>query len=86
MTEKEQKFYMKHCKYNKETKEVILNLVAELEKKEKMIDELISAMAKNHCSITDVVQDYICDHRCVGNDDWDCYKCIKQYFEKKVEE
>lgn len=72
-------------KCNRENISEIMQKNQELAKKDKVIELMTDAMAKNHCSIIDIVQEYICNNRCVGNNDWNCKKCIKQYFEKKVE-
>ena len=70
--------------------ETVLNLVEsqtkELEKKDKMIDLILEEIVNNHCSIRDIVAEEICDDRCVGNNNWTCFKHIKEYFERKVEE
>lgn len=58
----------------------------ELEKKDKIISEMSNAMAKIHCGIADVIKEEICDEKCVGNNDWHCETCIKQYFEREVKE
>lgn len=70
----------KICKYRDKYRQ----LEADLYKANKIIDEMAKAMAENHCSIQDIVQEEICDNRCIGNNDWECEKCIKQYFEEKV--
>ncbi len=57
----------------------------ELEKKDKIISEMSNAMAKNYCCIANVVEEEICDKKCIGNNDWHCETCIKQYFERKAE-
>lgn len=59
---------------------------AEMKKKDKIISEMSNAMAKNYCCIANVVEEEICDKKCIGNNDWHCETCIKQYFERKVED
>lgn len=74
--------------------EIALNLIQEqqaeltekdreIEKKDKITNEMSNAMAKIHCGIADVIEEEICDKKCIGNNDWHCETCIKQYFEKK---
>lgn len=41
-----EEIYMKICKYDKEPKEVILNLVSELEKKDRQIDLMADEIIK----------------------------------------
>lgn len=61
----------------------------ELERKDKIIDEMAEAMENNYCSIEDVVSEIICDKnnpkRCTGTA-MQCKDCIKQYFLEKVED
>lgn len=72
------KFYIRHC----EDIEIALDLI---EKQDKMIDKLTEAMENEHCSIKNIVNEVICDHkRCIGNA-IQCRDCIKEYFERKVE-
>lgn len=71
---------------NKQLREDKKKLKIKLEKKDKIIDELISSMAENHCSIKDIVREDICDDKCIGNNNWSCYECIKQYFERRIED
>ena len=70
--------------------ETVLNLLenqkAEIEKKDKIIDLMLEEMVNNHCSIRDIVEEEICDDRCIENNNWTCFKHIEQYFEKKAEE
>ena len=40
MTDKEKEVYMRYCKYDKETKEVIMNLVSVIEKQQEEIEKL----------------------------------------------
>ena len=65
--------------------EAIETVLSELEKKDKIIDKILLEMADNHCSIRDIVAEEICDDRCVGNNEWTCFKHIKEYFTNKVE-
>ena len=58
---------------------------AEIEKKDRIIEEIIGELENNHCSIRDIVAEEICDDRCIGNNDWTCFKHIKEYFINKVE-
>lgn len=85
MSKEEQEFYMKYCKYDKEAKEVILNLIAELEKKDKIIDEMageLSTQFSNYepCYLNEEVNREQCEKY------KKCKECIKQYFERKMEE
>lgn len=84
------KHLIKRCKELEQIEEAHhkLNgkLREELQLKDKMIKELVLALVSNHCSIQDIVREEICDNRCVGNDNWTCEKCIKEYFTKKASE
>ena len=70
MNKEQKEAYMKYCKYDKEPKEVILNLVEAIEKREKIIDK----MAK-----------YIDDTQMECNVYYKDKEDVKEYFKKEVE-
>lgn len=71
----------------KESLEIILNLIKsqqeELEKKDKIIDEAVAVIIDS--SICDYFIKDNCKHY-AGENKKTCDNCIKQHFEKKVEE
>ena len=76
---KEQQIYIK--KYNDTTEEMnrdIRKLISEIEKKDKQID-----LMAEHIHRTG---EYECPDIKCGDNEITCKDCIKQYFERKVEE
>lgn len=76
---KEQQIYIK--KYNDTTEEMnrdIRKLISEIQKKDKQIDLMVEYIDK-----IDVSED-ICEGKTMCDEN--CKDCIKQYFERKVEE
>lgn len=85
MTDKEKELYIKYCKYDKDPKEIILNLVGLIEKKDKIIDRMAKTMIEiqfeeKYCEF--IRSD---DERCLKVDK-ECSECVREYFEKKEEE
>ncbi len=86
MNEEEAIEYLKNYKYDNEVKEsieIVLNL---LEKKDKQIDEMakeINKITSEKYKIKHICEKGKCVYEECHEDDWN--DCIKQYFERKVE-
>lgn len=59
---------------------------AELEKKDKMIDEMALNIATNDSNLCQYIDETIRCKKYAGENKLTCDECIKQYFERKVEE
>ncbi len=63
----------------------IQKLLKAYKQDEKIIHEMAKAMEDEHCSIGDIVNEEICDHkRCIGTA-MQCRDCIIDYFRKDCE-
>lgn len=78
MNEEEKETYMKYCKYDKEPKKVIMNLVGAIEKQQAEIekkDKIIDLMALDIYGMQIECNRYFKDT-----------EEVKQYFERKIEQ
>ena len=87
MNEEEAIEYLKNYKYDNEVKEAIEIVLNLLEKKDKIIDEIIRFLSTRTwatCPNEDCGANLDCENRC-SNDDNIYEECWKMYFERKVE-
>lgn len=63
-----------------------IKLKKELEKKDKIIDEMAKSIAVNDSDLCQYIDETIRCKRYAGENKLTCDTCIKQYFEKKVED
>lgn len=82
MTEKEEKAIeeLKSLSPSEEAIETVLNL---LEKKDKTIDLMSEEIAKTDDDLCEYIDQTTKNNNCRAEED--CINCIKQYFERKVE-